>query len=363
MKKWHIIKTGVCSLLFICLLLSLIKRDRGPLVEGKPLEEWAQHLLITSEPIKHNTAKNAVAQLGTNAIPWLRKTLNYNDPIWKRPLISLVQSVPLIEVKTIHQWANTYELASIRAGGVAGLAELGDLAAPAIPDLVEALGDSEHLVYNHSLTALNGMGKLPFHEITNRLNKVEGQHLARLLHVLRNMKQDAATAAPILAKIIKNRSGSKEANAAESALSTMGANAAPAAVQLAVSDRYELRLVGFNLLSRLIPTEHELWAELKFGMQLGNKREKEILLALQNVWGNPNEVYNSLSEAIFRGTPLSCEAAIFLMSEAAKPDNTYERKLKKLQDKTLKSNPDVLEAALKKISAFSKKEPEKNTLK
>ncbi len=366
MKKWQIIKVGAGALIFICLLLSFTKRDRGPLVEGRPLESWVQDLLITADPIKHNAAKKAVSKLGTNAIPWLRKTLLYTDPVWKRPLISMAESAPFIEPKTIHRWANTYELAEIRAGGVAGLAELGQWAAPAIPDLVEALGDPEHLVYNNALLVLNGMGKLPLSEITNRLAAVQGEHRTRMLHVLRNMKEDAVGSAPALVRIIEIQSGSNEANAAIAALSTMGIKAAPAAVQLAVSDRYELRLAGFNVLSRLLPAEHELWAELKSSIQLGHEKEKEVLLALQNVWGNSNETYTSLSDAIFNGTPRSCDAAILLMSKAAKPGNSSARKLHKLRNKTLNSGPKTLQAVLEKIDdsngASSKSASAKNTL-
>ena len=349
MKKWQLTKIGGGALILICLLLSFIKRDRGPVLEGRPLESWVQDLLITADPIKQTSAKKAISQLGTNAIPWLRKTLLYKDPIWKRPFIGISESVSFIEPKTIHRCANTYELAEIRAGGAAGLAELGRLASPAIPALVESLGDPEHLVYINALLALNKMGKLPFREITNRLFSVQGEHQTRMLHVLRNMQEEAVSSAPELLKIIESQSGSNEANAAIAALSTMGIKAAPAAVQLAISDRYELRLAGFNVLSRLLPVEHELWTELKSGIQLGHEKEKEVFLALQNVWGNSNEAYTSLSDVIFHGTPSSSRAAILLMSVAAKPGNASERKLNKLRHKNLKSAPKKIKETQKKI--------------
>ncbi len=366
MKKWQIIKISAGVLILIFLLLSFIKRDRGPLIKGRPLELWAQDLLITADPIKHNAAKKAVSQLGTNAIPWLRKALLYTDPFWKKTLLNIAESTPFIDPKNIHLWANTYELAEIRAGGVAGLAELGQLAAPAIPDLVEALGDPNHLVFNNALLTLNGMGKLPLNEITNKLSRVQGQHQTRMLHVLRNMQQEAVGSAPALVRIIETQSGSNEANAAIAALSTMGIKAAPAAVQLAISNRYELRFAGFNVLSRLFPAEHELWIELKSNIQLGHENEKEVFLALQNVWGHSDELYTSLSDAIFRGSPQSCEAAILLMHKAAKRGNSSARKLHKLRNETLNSYPNI-QAALEKIAApsggFSKFEPAKNTLK
>ena len=353
MTKRRLLKISFGLLVIVGLFLAFTRRDRGPVVDGRPLEDWVQDLLVTADPAKRDAAQKAVAGLGTKAVPWLRSTLRYTDPVWKHPLMSVVDSVPLLEREDIHRWANTYELSKIRAGGVAGLTALGKTASPAIPDLVTALGDPEHLVYNNALTALQSMGSLPLVEITNRLDQAKGDHLARMYHLLRYMKHDAAPAAPALLEIIRTKTGSNEANAAAAALSTMGIRAVPTAVQLAVDDSYPIRVVGFDALSRLLPVEHLLWKELKATVQLGNDREKDILAAVEDIWGNPEEPYPTLSAAILRGTPRSCEAAIFLMSEVARPGNPYARKLQKLRDRPLKSSREKLTAALKKLEAMS----------
>ena len=351
MTKRRLLKISLGLLVVIGLFIVIAQRDRGPLVDGRPLEDWVQDLLVTADPARRDAAQEAVAGLGTNAVSWLRRTLRYTDPVWKRPLISVVDSVPLLEREDIQRWANTYELSEIRAGGVAGLAALGQAATPAIPDLVTALGDPEHLVYNNALAALRSMGAAPLGEITNRLGQAQGDHRARMFHLLRYMKRDAAPAATALLEIIRAKPGSNEANAAADALSTMGIGAVSTAVQLAVDDSYTIRVVGLEALSRLLPVEHLLWEELKATVQLGNDREKEILEALEAVWGNPLEPYPTLLAAILRGTPRSCEAAIFLMSEAARPGNPYARKLQKLRDRPLNSGHEKLEAALKKLEA------------
>ena len=353
MTKRRLLKISLGLLVVIGLILTFGQRDRGPKIDGQPLEVWVQDLLVTADPAKRDAARKAVTGLGTNAVPWLRRTLHYTDPVWKGPLISVVDSVPLIEREDIQRWANTYELSEIRAGSVAGLAALGQAAAPAIPDLVQALGDPEHLVYNNALSALRSMGPLPLTEITNQLGQAKGDHLARMYHLLRYMKHDAAPAAPALLEIIQTKPGSNEASAAAAALSTMGMRAVPTAVQLAVDDSYPIRVVGFDALSRLLPVEHLLWTELKATVQLGNEREKEILAALKDVWGNPEEPYPTLSAAILRGTPRSCEAAIFLMSEVARPGNPYARKLEKLRNRPLKAGREKLDAALKKLEAMA----------
>ena len=351
MRKRRLLKISLAVLGVLVLLLIVAQRDRGPVVDGRPLEEWVQDLLVTADPERRAAAQTAVTQLGTNAIPWLRISVRHTDPIWKQPLLSTVNKVPGIDRQDLLRWVNLYERSEIRAGGAAGLAALGEAAAPAIRDLVELLGDREHLVWNNSLATLRGLGSLPLREITNRLGQADGGHRTRMLHVLRNMKSDAAAAAPALVGIIEAKQGSDEAAAAAAALSTMGHRAAPAVMRLVANERYELRVVGFDVLQRLMPAEHGLWDALRGTFQLGGEREARILDALKNVWGEPGADYPTLSAAVLRGTAASRAAGIFLMGEAARPGNAYARKLRKLRDRTLDSGQDALEAALKKLEA------------
>ena len=351
MRKRRWLKIGLAALAVLVLLLIVSRRDRGPVVDGRPLEEWVQDLLVTADPGRRAAAQAAVAQLGTNVLPWLQLALRHTDPVWKQPLLDTADKLPGIERHDLLRWVNTYERSEIRAGGAAGLAALGQAAAPAIPDLVESLGDPEHLVYNNALAALRGLGPLPLREITNRLGQAEGGHRTRMLHLLRNLKSDAIGTAPALAGIIEAKPGSDEAAAAAAALATFGHRAAPAVMRLVASERYELRVVGFDVLQRLMPAEHGLWDALRGTFQLGGDREARILDALKNVWGEPGADYPTLSTAVLRGTTASRAAGIFLMGEAARPGNAYARKLRKLADRKLDSGREALEAALKKLEA------------
>ena len=113
MTKRRLLKISLGLLVVIGLFIVIAQRDRGPLVDGRPLEDWVQDLLVTADPARRDAAQEAVAGLGTNAVPWLRRTLRYTDPVWKRPLISVVDTVPLLEREDIQRWANTYELSLI----------------------------------------------------------------------------------------------------------------------------------------------------------------------------------------------------------------------------------------------------------
>ena len=84
MKKWRHLTIGVAALALLGLLLIVAKRDRGPEVDGRPLEAWVRDLLITADPGRRAAARAAVEQLGTNAIPWLQLALNHTDSSWKK---------------------------------------------------------------------------------------------------------------------------------------------------------------------------------------------------------------------------------------------------------------------------------------
>ena len=351
MKKRRHLTIGLAALALLGLLLIVAKRDRGPEVDGRPLEAWVRDLLITADPGRRAAARAAVEQLGTNAIPWLQLALNHTDSSWKKTLLDTADTLPGLDRHDLLRWVNPYERSEIRAGGAAGLAALGQAAAPAIPDLVESLGDPEHLVCNNALAALRGLGRLPLHAITNQLGQARGSHRTRMIHLLRNMQSGAVGAAPALARIIEAKPGSAEADAATAALAAMGHRAAPAAMRLVASERYELRVVGFDVLQRLMPSEHGLWDALRGTFQLGGEREAQILAALRDVWGEPGTEHPTLSAAVLRGLPKVREAGIFLMSEAARPGNAYARKLRMLRKRELGTAQAALEAALKKLEA------------
>ena len=131
----------------------------------------------------------------------------------------------------------------------------------------------------------------------------------------------------------------------------MGHRAAPAVMRLVASERYEMRVAGFDVLQRLMPAARGLWEALRGTFQLGGEREARILAALRDVWGEPGTDTPTLSAAVLRGTAKSRAAGIFLMGEAARPGNAYARKLRKLRDRKLESGQAAIEAALRKLKA------------
>ena len=113
MKKRRWLKIGLAVLAVLTLLLIVTQRDRGPEVGGRPLEEWVQDLLVTAAPDHRAAAHAAVAQLGTNALPWLQLAVRHSDPVWKQPLLGAVKKVPGIDRRDLLRWLNLYERSEI----------------------------------------------------------------------------------------------------------------------------------------------------------------------------------------------------------------------------------------------------------
>ena len=63
MTKRRLLKISLGLLVVVGLFLAFAQRDRGPMVDGRPLEDWVQDLLVTAEPPKREAAQAAVAGL------------------------------------------------------------------------------------------------------------------------------------------------------------------------------------------------------------------------------------------------------------------------------------------------------------
>lgn len=57
MKKRRWLKIGLAALAVLALLLIVTRRDRGPEVASRPLEEWVQDLLVTADPDRRAAAR------------------------------------------------------------------------------------------------------------------------------------------------------------------------------------------------------------------------------------------------------------------------------------------------------------------
>ena len=148
---------GIAGLIFSLVHFTI---SQEPTYQGKTLSEWiapfcrqtAKGLDAPGGP-QHfeelQPARNAVKQIGTNAVPILIAKLNHRESGLHRTARELSEKQPYVALRLPDPYVS--KIRAIRA-----LANLGPAAEPAIPSLKAQLGDaalSEHAVY-----ALAGMG-------------------------------------------------------------------------------------------------------------------------------------------------------------------------------------------------------------
>ncbi len=144
--KWRrtaILVIGLAIALAALLWALLPRREAEPTYEGRTLSRW----LITAidcrydyhEAAKAKEATNAVHHIGTNALPWLVKSLDCEIPKWRDNLVDRLPrntfahprlARPLLGQAGTRLWV-----------GLTGFEILGEEAVPAIPALMALAGD------------------------------------------------------------------------------------------------------------------------------------------------------------------------------------------------------------------------------
>ena len=119
--------------------------EREPSYQGRSLSSWL-HIYSTSvsQP-ERNEARQAILQLGPNAIPSLMRWMRYSPSAWKRISIPVFQALYRSPAKVIVPDALIIDNSAYLAEKAAlGFELLGHTAEPALPGLAELASDSSH---------------------------------------------------------------------------------------------------------------------------------------------------------------------------------------------------------------------------
>src|SRR5215471_10026085 len=164
-KRRKLLLTLGCAALAVVLLLALT-RTGEPTAHGKPLSYWVELYggpnppagrLLTPEAKMEADA--AIKQIGTNAIPFLLKWMDYDLPQWKFKLLMKTGKLPnwIINSRPV-RWF--FAAPKLPFGWSAAMAfrALGPAAAPAIHELeIRAEGNSKER-RGQALFALSHIG-------------------------------------------------------------------------------------------------------------------------------------------------------------------------------------------------------------
>ena len=139
----------------MCLLIVLtarllVFRDTEPSEFGHPLSYWVEQIdvgpstesFLPAQRDGPKNAANAIAGLGTNALPWLIKWIRYKESPWRTKVADLAEKIPLELVQDYAESHIRRPRAAARARGAAkSIGMLGERAARAVPELARLVNE------------------------------------------------------------------------------------------------------------------------------------------------------------------------------------------------------------------------------
>jgi hypothetical protein len=134
-KKWRLGLVAVLALAAIGLFL-YASRTNEPSFQGRKLGEWLADIENTHDDSEAEPARNAVRQIGTNAIPYLLRMMRAEDSKLKQTFFTLLAKAHINTVR-IPDATGKHLRATL------GFWALGPQASSAIPELTPLMSNAE----------------------------------------------------------------------------------------------------------------------------------------------------------------------------------------------------------------------------
>ncbi len=169
---------------------------REPTYQGRRLSAWLRDLEHggTEMTVRNVHAREAVRQIGTNAVPCLLKMLRAQDPQWKTDVVGWLQNECSID------WS--FSLARVQwQRAIIGFDALGRVAEPAIPDLRAMMASPDGDRALRAMEALRGVGgPQALHFFLEALNNTNLPVRGLAISSLGSFRSRAREAVPVLVK-------------------------------------------------------------------------------------------------------------------------------------------------------------------
>jgi len=156
-KKTTFVMVGALAVGF---LLWEMLRPQEPAYQGKRLSAWLRVVGSSVNLVESNQAREAVKEMGTNALPTLIRMLGTRESLLKSKLRPASLRYPLVRRFYIPR-------ADPPGPGLwwIGFRILGPSAKPAVPQLIEMLGTEDDLIRSRVASSLEAIGPVAFPEL------------------------------------------------------------------------------------------------------------------------------------------------------------------------------------------------------
>ncbi len=114
--------------------------------QGKTVRDWAAELYAAPEPRATNAAVRAFQNLNSNAVPTLRVLARAREPFYEKTFLQHARKIPTKPRSYLFQKLQPGRTLEIRIGALRALGIIGPSAQAALPEMLNALADSDSRV-------------------------------------------------------------------------------------------------------------------------------------------------------------------------------------------------------------------------
>ena len=203
---------------------------------GRTAFEWASCLEFPPDPKSRDDARAALRAMGTNAVPLLRQQLFAKEPFMHRARVWLATRLPGQMGRALTRNLKPGSAGLNRSTAANGLKHLGTNAAPAVPELIRALHDSEPQVRVYTASALGEAGETAVLALIPLLNDPDPGVRHLTAYALGQIGPPALVAVPALVQRVGEKNQAIRSSSLDS-LRRIGPTAGPAILKLVQASR------------------------------------------------------------------------------------------------------------------------------
>lgn len=181
-------------------------------VNGRTLTEWLADL-DASDKNARLAAEQTITFAGSNAVQTLRDILNRKDSFLLSTYRKIGPQLPRWAQRQLHLLIKPADFDMHRKRAAQGLGLIGPAAAPAIPDLINAIADRSPMVRLAAVHALSRMGKDALPPLAQALKTAPQDARLHILSILSEHGSEAALSLPDLLNLLATSGSDTEITA------------------------------------------------------------------------------------------------------------------------------------------------------
>lgn len=220
---------------------------------GKTVKEWVGELYPNYDPRTTNAATEAFVIMGSNAVPALRSLLNAREPIYERTFLQQARRIPIAARQYLFHKIKPGHTAQYRVGAARALGIIGPAAGDALPELLDALSETNSPVSWVAAQNISALGPKGIYAVMTLVTNANPTVRHTAIYALGEAKTNALPAAALLIRATMDTNENIRASAFYS-LSRIGRPALPLTAEMAATHPdADIRHAALRSLITLLP--------------------------------------------------------------------------------------------------------------